>query len=49
LLWWAPAILLGAGLIALTFHFRGRGAGAAPVLTASETAELKKLMEDNSP
>jgi len=50
LLWWAPAILLGAGLIALAFHFRGRGAGAgAPAMTASETAELKKLMEDNSP
>jgi len=47
-LWWAPALLIGAGLIALSFHFRGRGAAVPPALTASETAELKKLMEDDS-
>jgi cytochrome c-type biogenesis protein CcmH len=49
LLWWSPAILIGAGLIALVFHFRGRGSGGASALTASETAELKKLMKNNSP
>lgn len=48
LLWWAPGLLIGAGFVALAFHFKGRRRVAAPALTATEAAQLKKLMENDS-
>ena len=48
LLWWAPGLLMGAGLLALALHFVGRRRGAAPELTATEAAQLKKLIEESA-
>ena len=48
LLWWAPGLLMGAGLLALARHFVGRRRGGAPELTSTEAAQLKKLIEDSA-
>lgn len=49
LLWWAPVILIGAGVFALGFHFMGRVRASPSTLTATEAAQLKKLIEENAP
>lgn len=49
LLWWAPGLLVGAGFFALAFHFIGRRRVPPATLSASEAAQLKKLVEENAP
>lgn len=48
LLWGAPAILLILGAIGLVWHFRRRSARPASPLSATEQAELDRLLRDSS-
>ena len=47
LLWGAPAILLMLGAIGLAWHFRQRSAQPVTRLTATEQAELDRLLRDS--
>ena len=47
LLWGAPAILLILGAIGLAWHFRQRSAQPVTRLTATEQAELDRLLRDS--
>jgi cytochrome c-type biogenesis protein CcmH len=49
LLWWAPGLLVGAGFVALALHFMGRRRRPAPILSESETARIRALMDENDP
>ena len=48
LLWGAPAILLIIGAIGLVWHFRQRSARPGLPLSATEQAELDRLLRDSS-
>lgn len=46
-LWWAPALLMAGGAVALVVHFVGRRRNTPPALSATEVAELERLMEES--
>ena len=47
LLWGAPAMLLILGAIGLAWHFRQRSAQPVTQLSATEQAELDRLLRDS--